>query len=98
MDIILDCVGAPYLERNMTCLATDGCVVYIGWMGGETQLCLYCSYTRTYTLRPPPLQYSDQGHVNAVCSGGGTMLSDVRSAFQLSLLASQHALCYKYGS
>ncbi|CAK0736338.1 hypothetical protein CVIRNUC_000730 [Coccomyxa viridis] len=34
VDIILDCVGAPYLERNMTCLATDGCVVYIGWMGG----------------------------------------------------------------
>lgn len=40
VDIILDCVGAPYLERNMTCLATDGCVVYIGWMGGKALTCL----------------------------------------------------------
>ena len=50
VDIILDCVGAPYLERNMTCLATDGCVVYIGWMGGKAPPCLCGNYTHTLHL------------------------------------------------
>ena len=50
VDIILDCVGAPYLERNMTCLATDGCVVYIGWMGGKALTCL--RGTDTHKLPP----------------------------------------------
>ncbi|BDA46107.1 Synaptic vesicle membrane protein VAT-1 homolog [Coccomyxa sp. Obi] len=34
VDVILDCVGAPYLEQNLECLAMDGKVVYIGLMGG----------------------------------------------------------------
>lgn len=34
VDVILDCVGAPYLERNLECLGMDGKVVYIGMMGG----------------------------------------------------------------
>ena len=75
MDIILDCVGAPYLERNMTCLATDGCVVYIGWMGGKALTCL-C----TYRLSPSLFNLA------LVCSGGGAMLGGVEAAFQLSLL------------
>ena len=36
VDVILDCVGAPYLEKGLECLAVDGCLVYIGFMGGET--------------------------------------------------------------
>ena len=52
VDIILDCVGAPYLERNMTCLATDGCVVYIGWMGGKalTYPCGTCTHSLSSSL------------------------------------------------
>ena len=34
VDVILDCVGAPYLEKGLECLAVDGCLVYIGFMGG----------------------------------------------------------------
>ena len=35
VDVILDCVGAPYLEKGLECLAVDGCLVYIGFMGGK---------------------------------------------------------------
>jgi hypothetical protein len=34
VDVIVDCVGAPYLEKDIDCLAMDGKVVFIGWMGG----------------------------------------------------------------
>lgn len=34
MDVILDCVGAPYLHKDLECLAMDGRIVYIGFMGG----------------------------------------------------------------
>ena len=34
MDVIVDCVGAPYLEKDLDCLAMDGKVIFIGWMGG----------------------------------------------------------------
>lgn len=43
VDIILDCVGAPYVEKNMKSLATDGKIVYIGWMGGGSNMELYHS-------------------------------------------------------
>lgn len=34
VDIILDCIGASYLERNLRALAPDGRLVCIGLMGG----------------------------------------------------------------
>ena len=34
VDVIVDCVGAPYLEKDLECLAMDGRVIFIGWMGG----------------------------------------------------------------
>lgn len=34
VDVILDCIGAPYLEKGLDCLAVDGCIIYIGLMGG----------------------------------------------------------------
>lgn len=36
VDVILDMVGAPYLEANLDTLATDGRLVLIGLMGGAT--------------------------------------------------------------
>ena len=39
VDLILDCIGAPYLEPNLNCLKSDGRLVIIGLMGGtQTQL------------------------------------------------------------
>ncbi|MGQ5522561.1 NAD(P)H-quinone oxidoreductase [Chitinimonas sp. PSY-7] len=36
VDIILDCIGGAYLERNLQCLRVDGRLVVIGLMGGTT--------------------------------------------------------------
>jgi NADPH:quinone reductase-like Zn-dependent oxidoreductase len=34
VDVVLDSIGAPYLERNLAALATGGRLVLIGLMGG----------------------------------------------------------------
>lgn len=34
VDVVLDSIGAPYLESNLGCLAVDGRLVLIGLMGG----------------------------------------------------------------
>ena len=36
VDVILDCVGGPYLESHLRCLAIGGKLVLIGLMGGAT--------------------------------------------------------------
>lgn len=33
-DVILDCIGAPYLAQHLECIARDGRLVLIGLMGG----------------------------------------------------------------
>jgi NADPH:quinone reductase-like Zn-dependent oxidoreductase len=35
VDLVLDCIGAAYFEKNLDVLATDGRIVIIGWMGGS---------------------------------------------------------------
>lgn len=35
VDLILDMVGGPYLEANLSCLSQDGRIVIIGLMGGS---------------------------------------------------------------
>ena len=34
VDLIVDCVGAPYFQRNIRALAVDGCLVLISMLGG----------------------------------------------------------------
>jgi putative PIG3 family NAD(P)H quinone oxidoreductase len=34
VDVVLDSIGAPYLEKNLACLALNGRLVLIGLMGG----------------------------------------------------------------
>lgn len=36
VDVVLDCVGGPYLEKNLRVLATEGRLVVIGLMGGTS--------------------------------------------------------------
>jgi putative PIG3 family NAD(P)H quinone oxidoreductase len=36
VDIVLDCVGAPYFEQNLTSLAEGGKLILIGVMGGSS--------------------------------------------------------------
>ena len=35
MDVILDMVGAPYVKRNLKCLALEGCLVQIAFLEGS---------------------------------------------------------------
>lgn len=35
VDVILDIVGGPYVEKNLACLAREGRLVMIGFMGGS---------------------------------------------------------------
>ena len=34
VDVVLDSIGGPYLEKNLNSLAIDGSLVLIGLMGG----------------------------------------------------------------
>lgn len=36
VDVVLDCIGGPYLEKNLKVLTTEGHLVVIGLMGGMT--------------------------------------------------------------
>jgi NADPH:quinone reductase-like Zn-dependent oxidoreductase len=36
VDVVLDCIGGPYLSRNLEVLRTGGTVVVIGLMGGRS--------------------------------------------------------------
>ncbi len=36
VDVVLDCIGGPYLERNLAALRDGGRLVVIGLMGGRT--------------------------------------------------------------
>lgn len=52
VDVILDMVGAPYAERNLRSLATDGRLVFIAFLGGSRteKLDLLAIMTRRLTL------------------------------------------------
>ena len=51
VDIILDIVGAEYLQRNIECLAIDGCLVQIGLLGGaKTEINLASLMQKRLTL------------------------------------------------
>jgi NADPH2:quinone reductase len=61
VDVILDCIGGAYLERNVASLKADGRLVTIGLMGGASaqldlgRLLVKRLTVRGSTLRPQPL-------------------------------------------
>lgn len=61
VDVVLDMVGAPYLERNLACLATEGRLVQIAVQGGfKAELNLLTVMQKRLavtgsTLRPRPV-------------------------------------------
>ncbi len=51
VDVVLDSIGAPYLERNLAALAVDGALVLIGLMGGaKAEIPLALMLTRRLRL------------------------------------------------
>lgn len=59
-DVVLDCVGGAYLEKNIQCLKADGRLVVIGLMGGVSgkldlgRLLVKRLRVQGSTLRPQP--------------------------------------------
>ena len=35
VDVVLDVIGGDYVERNVACLATQGCIIQVGTMAGK---------------------------------------------------------------
>ena len=70
VDLVLDIVGGPYVARNLAVLATDGRLVQIGLMGGESTAAV--DFRRVLgrrltitgsTLRPRTVE--EKGHIAA---------------------------------
>uniref|UniRef100_A0A453PYY7 Alcohol dehydrogenase-like C-terminal domain-containing protein n=1 Tax=Aegilops tauschii subsp. strangulata TaxID=200361 RepID=A0A453PYY7_AEGTS len=52
VDVILDNVGGPYLQRNLDSLAVDGRLFIIGFMGGTvTEVNLQAMLARRLTIQ-----------------------------------------------
>lgn len=61
-DVVLDIVGAPYLDRNLRCLALEGRLVVIGLMGGaRAELDLSRLLRRRLTLTASTLRARTPG-------------------------------------
>lgn len=62
VDLILDMVGAPYLEQNLSCLAPRGRLILIGLLGGPTapidlsRILKQSLRIRGTVLRPRPVE------------------------------------------
>jgi NADPH2:quinone reductase len=102
VDVVLDCIGGPYLERNLRALAMDGRLVSIGLMGGpKAELDMRRLLTRRLTvigstLRAlPPARKAEI--VSSFLDRFGDALADGRlrpvidSVYPMELVAAAHA-------
>lgn len=83
VDIILDCIGAPYLEKDLECLAMDGKVVYIGLMGGLTR----CSHAC--------MQFSASAWVTAASHGHKELIKMTEFLQTSALVLRSKQCCFK---
>jgi putative PIG3 family NAD(P)H quinone oxidoreductase len=104
VDVILDMVGGSYVERNLEALATDGRLVEIGFMGGEStatvDLRRIMSRRLTITgslLRPRTVQ--EKGQIAAALRtevwpllDRGTVRPVIHRVFPLADAAGAHSL------
>lgn len=67
-DVILDLIGAKYIEKNITALAKDGTIVVIGLQGGvKGEINLNSLLTKRGTLRATSLRYRPIEQKAAIC-------------------------------
>ncbi|MBW2500285.1 MAG: zinc-binding dehydrogenase, partial [Deltaproteobacteria bacterium] len=70
VDVVLDSIGAPYLERNLRCLATDGALVGIGLMGGaKSEVHLGALLTRRLRIVGSTLRTRSESRKAAIVRG-----------------------------
>ena len=59
-DVILDIIGAKYLEKNMKCLAKDGKLIIIGMQGGtKAEINLGAMLPKRLTIQGTTLRARD---------------------------------------
>lgn len=59
VDVILDNIGAPYLQRNLNSLGVDGRLFIIGFQGGAvTEVNLQTVFARRLTIQGTVLWFA----------------------------------------
>lgn len=70
VDVVLDSIGAPYLEGNLAALANDGRLVLIGLMGGaKAEISLGALLTRRLQVIGSTLRTRSKAEKAAIVSG-----------------------------
>jgi putative PIG3 family NAD(P)H quinone oxidoreductase len=101
VDVILDIIGAEYLERNLSALAVDGRLVQIGLMGGpRAQLNLVPVLQRRLTITGSTLRPRTVEEKGAIAKaleaqvwpllGAGTIKPRIHATFPLARAAEAH--------
>lgn len=103
-DVVLDMVGAPYFARNLRCLAMDGRLVMIAFLGGETAeaVDLRPIMVRRLTVTGStmrPRSTAQKGEIAAALAAKvwplltqGRALPHIHATFPLARAAEAHAL------
>ncbi len=70
VDVVLDSIGAPYLDGNLRALANDGALVLIGLMGGaKAEISLGAMLTRRLRLIGSTLRTRSEAQKRAIVEG-----------------------------
>jgi putative PIG3 family NAD(P)H quinone oxidoreductase len=104
VDVIVDIVGAKYLERNIACLAKDGRLIFIGFLGGSVarELDLFTVIQKRATLTGSTMRSRTPVEKAAITNdlrkhvlpvlAAGRCLPEVHAVFRLDEVAEAHRL------
>lgn len=104
VDAIVDIVGAKYLERNIACLARDGRLIFIGFLGGSVarEFDLFTIIQKRATLTGSTMRSRTPDEKAAITDdlreqvlpvlAAGRCLPEVHAAFRLEEAAEAHRL------
>ncbi len=104
VDVILDMVGAPYAEKNISCLAMDGRLVFIAFLEGSRaeKLNLLSIMTRRLTLTGSTMRPRTTAQKGAIATdlrtkvwpllNAGKCAPVIHQVFPLAEAAAAHAL------
>lgn len=106
VNVLLDCVGAAYLNDNLSCLAPDGALVVIGLMGGakeelnlgrllQKRIKLIGSTLRSLPLERKAALIQDFGARMGPALASGALLPEVFKIVDLQDAAEAHKIMKK---
>jgi NADPH:quinone reductase-like Zn-dependent oxidoreductase len=75
VDVILDNIGGPYLQRNLNSLGVDGRLFIIGFQGGAVaEVNLQAVFVRHLTIQGIPVAYAQAATTFLHCSDAQDVL------------------------